>query len=137
MLDLAGKRLIHNVSERKRRNTIKSGFQALKDKLPSAVNDKFSKIDILNKGKRPYFSLLSGLLLCLSTFNFLFFFFLFSFLLLSAVRYIEALQSRKTSLVVGIKTIQAEIEDLKRSLSFFLPQQLLEPDNNNENNKKY
>lgn len=48
-LDLAGKRLIHNVSERKRRNNIKTGFQFLRERIPSQGNEKFSKIEILRK----------------------------------------------------------------------------------------
>ena len=47
---MAGRRLIHNVSERKRRNTIKNGFQELKEKIPYLAKERRSKIEILRKG---------------------------------------------------------------------------------------
>jgi len=49
-LDTEDRRLIHNVSERRRRNSIKDGFGALRDKVPNLTHDsKNSKVDVLRK----------------------------------------------------------------------------------------
>ena len=46
------RRLVHNVSERHRRNSIKKGFADLKTCVPLSGREKHSKVDILNKGAR-------------------------------------------------------------------------------------
>ena len=48
------RRLVHNVSERHRRNSIKKGFADLKTCVPLSGREKHSKVDILNKGASTY-----------------------------------------------------------------------------------
>ena len=46
-LNFEGRRLVHNVSERRRRNSIKAGFYELRERLPNLSQEKQSKIEIL------------------------------------------------------------------------------------------
>ena len=50
-LDPDDRRLIHNVSERHRRNSIKDGFTELRNRIPALSSERRSKIDILHQGK--------------------------------------------------------------------------------------
>jgi len=43
------RRLVHNVSERRRRNSIKLGFAALRTLIPLSQREKHSKVDLLNR----------------------------------------------------------------------------------------
>jgi hypothetical protein len=51
LLDPEDRRLIHNVSERRRRDTIKEGFSELKSKIPGISRERRSKVDILHRGE--------------------------------------------------------------------------------------
>ena len=53
MADPEDRRMIHNVSERRRRNSIKDGFNELREHVPTLRRDRHSKIEILRRGREP------------------------------------------------------------------------------------